>query len=188
MCNKTISVLMPLTFYFSIFLGIWIPNMSPFGFSYPEGYAFSTMQPISRLPLFWIGVFAGILCIRIQNGDLSALDSKTIIHGKNCIITLLCFHVGFRSSSKNFLTTFLEEAHFLPFLGKKKRREEERMNPKDEQISRSRSVDVNMSYYLGLLALLSLLNIVCRSFYSESGGIDITRYHMHPYNHVHTSS
>ena len=85
MCNKTISVLMPLTFYFSIFLGIWIPNMSPFGFSYPEGYAFSTMQPISRLPLFWTGVFAGILCIRIQNGDLSALDSKSIRHTNKTI-------------------------------------------------------------------------------------------------------
>ena len=97
------------------------------------------------------------------------------------------FHVGFRSNSKHFLTTCLEEAHFLPFFGKKKRREEERMNPKDEQISRSRSVDVNMSYYLGLLALLSLLNIVYRSFYGESGGIDITRYRMHLYNHVHNN-
>ena len=86
------------------------------------------------------------------------------------------------------MTTFLEEFHFLPFFGKKKRREEERMNPKDEHISRSRSVDVNMGYYLGLLALLSLLNIVYRSFYSETGGIDITRYRMHLYNYVHTNS
>ena len=40
-------------------------------------YWFSTAHPISRLPVFFMGVCAGVLCVRIQTGDLDALNRKT---------------------------------------------------------------------------------------------------------------
>ena len=34
----------------------------------------ATEHPIIRLPVFLMGVFAGVLCIRIQQGDYDALQ------------------------------------------------------------------------------------------------------------------
>ena len=69
---------MPFTFYLSIFLGAWIPTLLSYGFTYPAGYFTSIAHPLSRLSLFWIGVYAGVLCVRIQDGDMDALDSRSI--------------------------------------------------------------------------------------------------------------
>ena len=33
-------------------------------------------HPVSRLPVFFMGICAGLLCVRIQNGDIHALSSK----------------------------------------------------------------------------------------------------------------
>ena len=72
--NRAISILMPFCFYISVFMGVWIPTLFPFGFTYPAAYFLSTAHPLSRLSLFCVGVYAGVLCVRIQNGDMGALE------------------------------------------------------------------------------------------------------------------
>ena len=39
------------------------------------GYWLATAHPIIRLPVFFMGVCAGELCIRIQQGDIDACQS-----------------------------------------------------------------------------------------------------------------
>ena len=43
------------------------------------GYWPATAQPIIRLPVFFMGVCAGVLCNRIQQGDIDAFQSKPLI-------------------------------------------------------------------------------------------------------------
>ena len=33
-------------------------------------------HPVTRLPVFFMGICAGLLCVRIQNGDIHALNGK----------------------------------------------------------------------------------------------------------------
>ena len=53
------------------------------------GYWISTVHPLSRLPVFLMGIFAGILCIRINEGDenpvLGCGGAVLKIEVKNCI-------------------------------------------------------------------------------------------------------
>ena len=35
-----------------------------------------TAHPVIRLPVFFMGISAGVLCVRIQEGDLDAFLSK----------------------------------------------------------------------------------------------------------------
>ena len=37
-------------------------------------YFLATAHPLTRLPVFFMGICAGILCIRIQNKDFDALN------------------------------------------------------------------------------------------------------------------
>ena len=41
-----------------------------------NGYWWSTGWPISRFPVFMMGVCAGVLCQRMQSGDEDAVHSK----------------------------------------------------------------------------------------------------------------
>ena len=74
-----LAILMALTFYFYGYVSIQI-------FMYREwdkfGYSLATKHPIFTTPVFFMGVLAGVLCTRIQQGDFDAFQSMfiTVIH------------------------------------------------------------------------------------------------------------
>ena len=79
MSNRGLSILMALSFWFEIIVG-WVlfdllASLDHEGL-YEKNYWYVTAHPFSRLPVFFMGVCAGVLCVRIQNGDLDALKCK----------------------------------------------------------------------------------------------------------------
>ena len=74
MSNRGLSILMALSFWLEITVGWILLDMLE---SYDDhAYWFATAHPFSRLPVFFMGICAGVLCVRIQNGDLDALRCK----------------------------------------------------------------------------------------------------------------
>ena len=63
---------MALAFYFELVLGMGIL----FGMGEGESYWVATAWPPTRLPVFFMGICAGVICTRIQSGDANALESK----------------------------------------------------------------------------------------------------------------
>ena len=62
-----------------LFLGIiflfLVPPFAPF-VGGEANYWLATGHPLTRLPIFFMGICAGVICIRIQTGDLDALTRK----------------------------------------------------------------------------------------------------------------
>ena len=69
--NSVLAILMAVSFYLQILLSMLIFGFLGFG----GGYWPATAHPIIRLPVFFMGVCAGELCIRIQQGDIDACQS-----------------------------------------------------------------------------------------------------------------
>ena len=65
---------MATSFFLEIVLGFSIAGLA--NFLGGKAYWWSTAHPLSRLPVFFMGICAGVLCVRIQNGDLDALNRK----------------------------------------------------------------------------------------------------------------
>ena len=76
-CNNRLSQYMALAFYSNIIVGVIIVFITPGSPRDPTDYDYWLIiaHPISRLPVFLMGIFAGVLCTRIQEGDTSALNS-----------------------------------------------------------------------------------------------------------------
>lgn len=76
--NKVLSYLLAGAFYLQLTIGFLLMFLIPkqFGLLY---YWFSTAHPLSRIPVFFMGVCAGILSLRIKDGDLDALKSKFLL-------------------------------------------------------------------------------------------------------------
>ena len=66
---------MATSFFLEIVLGFSIAGLVGI-FLGGKTYWWSTTHPLSRLPVFFMGICAGVLCVRIQNGDLDALNRK----------------------------------------------------------------------------------------------------------------
>jgi hypothetical protein len=67
-----LAILMALSFYLQVIVSILI-------LIYANGYfGFATHNPIIALPIFFMSVFAGVLCTRIQKGDFDAFQSMSI--------------------------------------------------------------------------------------------------------------
>ena len=65
---------MALAFYMEVFNYLMVAFLTPGPwaiFNWP-----GLVHPLSRLPVFLMAVCAGLLCIRIKNGDKSAINSK----------------------------------------------------------------------------------------------------------------
>ena len=78
MSNRGLSILMALSYYFECFIGWVLLDVTE---TIEEGefsYWIATAHPLSRLPVFFMGLCAGILCVRLQNGDLDALNCKNL--------------------------------------------------------------------------------------------------------------
>ena len=72
--NHILTILMALSFYSQVILSCLV-----FHDIFSDGlikYWIGTAHPLVRLPVFFMGVCAGVLCIRIQQGDLDAFHSK----------------------------------------------------------------------------------------------------------------
>ena len=73
--NKTLSIMMALSFYVQLIIGFALMFTIPDSWGLLN-YWISTAHPLSRGFVFFMGICAGVLCVRIQNGDLDALQSK----------------------------------------------------------------------------------------------------------------
>ena len=73
--NQTVANLMVLSFVAENMIGYFL-LVSLSMVNGTLAYFVSTAHPISRLPVFYMGVCAGVLCIRIQEGDIDAYQSK----------------------------------------------------------------------------------------------------------------
>ena len=75
-CNKQLSFLMGLAFYSQLVIVVIvildIPGTDHTGLD----HWLIAWYPLSRLPMFFMGICAGLLCVRIQEGDLDAINSK----------------------------------------------------------------------------------------------------------------
>ena len=70
--SHILGILMAVSFYLQVILGtitLWSPKPG-------NPYFLATAHPVIRLPVFFMGVCAGVLCIRIQQGDIDAFLSK----------------------------------------------------------------------------------------------------------------
>ena len=78
MSNRGLSILMALSFWLEITVGWILLDMLEL-VTHDKAYWFATAHPFSRLPVFFMGICAGVLCVRIQSGDLDALRCKQSI-------------------------------------------------------------------------------------------------------------
>ena len=75
--NQWLAYLMAMSFFLEFFLALILTLLSWVGLLDGQvSYWLATAHPLSRLPVFFMGICAGVLCIRIQNGDLDALNRK----------------------------------------------------------------------------------------------------------------
>ena len=159
---------MALAFYLELVLGMGIL----FGIKGEgeEGYWLATAWPPARLPVFFMGICAGVICIRIQSGDTNALESKFRVEVMSSLDSFHDFS-GFGRKNDNCFLSFWEDNHFpWPFCqGRSEKRE--KTDPTKYQRSWRRRVDGNMGYYIGLLITFSILNIVYKYPLREAEGI-----------------
>ena len=71
--NHVLAVLMAASFYLQLVLGCLVFTIGPFDWGLR--YWIGTAHPIFRVPVFFMGVCAGVLCVRIQQGDINAFHS-----------------------------------------------------------------------------------------------------------------
>ena len=76
--NHGLTIAMKCCFFLEIGLGLWpyymLPKISKF--SYDESYWPAIAHPSTRILVFIMGICGGVLCNRIQDGDLNALNCK----------------------------------------------------------------------------------------------------------------
>ena len=76
--NQRLAFFMVFSFYIECILGnsllflLYKPN-------FDIGYWISTAHPFSRIPVFFMGVCAGVLCMRIKEQDFDAMNCKLLI-------------------------------------------------------------------------------------------------------------
>ena len=78
--NYVVAMLMAGSFYLQVVLCCLIFTIAPIDGA--AKYWIGTAHPIFRVPVFFMGVCAGVLCIRIQQGDFDAYYSKEIKKGQ----------------------------------------------------------------------------------------------------------
>ena len=82
--NNGLVILTAIMFLLNIVIGLVISIVGNYLFELynwnifgrVEPYWISTAHPLSRIPVFFMGICAGVLCVRIQQGSLEALNCK----------------------------------------------------------------------------------------------------------------
>ena len=75
-CNKQLCVLMALSFYLQFTIASLTSFITPGDDLTHLDYWVAFCHPVSRLPVFFMGICAGLLCVRIKEGDLNAINGK----------------------------------------------------------------------------------------------------------------
>ena len=65
---------MAMAYYFEVAVGMILM----FCLEGEAGYWVVTAWPVTRLPLFFMGICAGLICNRIRSGNVDALECKRI--------------------------------------------------------------------------------------------------------------
>ena len=73
--NSSLARLMVICYWIQFILGILILWLVPHT-EMLYSYWLATAHPISRIPVFLMGIFAGVMCNRIKNKDFDAFQSK----------------------------------------------------------------------------------------------------------------
>ena len=77
-----LAILMALSFYLQVIVSIlilmYLNLYDGNGLQWNIYYRMAIRHPIVALPIFFMSVFAGVLCTRIQKGDFDALQSMSI--------------------------------------------------------------------------------------------------------------
>ena len=71
---------MVFAFYFESIFGTFLFLILRKAGDHEGAYWISTAHPISRIPVFFMGVCAGVLCMRIKEKDYEALNCKFKIY------------------------------------------------------------------------------------------------------------
>ena len=74
--NHGLSILMALSYYIQLIIGVGLVISFEYGHVIWSSYWWATGWPISRFPVFLMGVWAGLLCQRMMAGDQDAVHSK----------------------------------------------------------------------------------------------------------------
>ena len=74
--NQKLAIFMALLYYFQAFLGTTLFHAILPVFDFVGAYWFSIAHPLSRIPVFLMGVCAGVICVRIQEQDFDAMNCK----------------------------------------------------------------------------------------------------------------
>ena len=70
---------MALLYYFQAILGTTLFHAILPVFDFVGAYWFSIAHPLSRIPVFFMGVCAGVICVRIQEQDFDAMNCKYFV-------------------------------------------------------------------------------------------------------------
>ena len=103
--NRMLAILMALSFYLQVIVSILIlmyPNLYN-GNGLQLNYTIAIRHPIVALPIFFMSVFAGVLCTRIQKGDFDALQSMSITH--NSIEIVFCCYNSTSTECPTYMLT-----------------------------------------------------------------------------------
>ena len=148
-----------LCYYFENILGFLIMVLVP---NPGLAYWIATAHPMTRLPVFFMGICAGVICNRIQNEYSEEMF----------------YFIG--RSSDNWILSFIEDNFLpLPFLPNDSQKQS-----KDDAEKRAKSwkrrVDVNMFYYLAVLFSLAIWNIITTTIASSNEDNNRTFHRNHP--------
>ena len=74
--NQRLAIFVALLYYFQAILGTVLFHAILSIFDFVGAYWFSIAHPLSRIPVFFMGVCAGVLCVRIQEQDFDAMNCE----------------------------------------------------------------------------------------------------------------
>ena len=77
--NQKVAIFMALLYYFQAILGTTLFHAILPVFDFVGAYWFSIAHPLSRIPVFFMGVCAGVICVRIQEQDFDAMNCKYFV-------------------------------------------------------------------------------------------------------------
>ena len=106
--NQRLVLFMVLAFYFESSLGTFLFLILQEVGANEGAYWISTAHPISRIPVFFMGVCAGVLCMRIKEQDYEALNCKELVIFKNTSIYVILLKY-FKNSHTNSFPFYMNE-------------------------------------------------------------------------------
>ena len=78
-CNQKLAIFVTILYYFQAILGTTLFHAILPVFDFVGAYWFSIAHPLSRIPVFLMGVCAGVICVRIQEQDFDAMNCRYFV-------------------------------------------------------------------------------------------------------------